>query len=160
MTQPQNVTGDQAQARLTARPTPDTTPIRPSPLVRIVMRPMTKVLNPIVRKLAGRRHFHMAAQLHHRGRRSGQPYVTPIGARTKDGTIVIPLTFGNQSDWVSNVLAAGSCEIRILGETYHANNPVLVDIARAKDETRALFPITRLAFPLLGIKQVMELTAG
>jgi deazaflavin-dependent oxidoreductase (nitroreductase family) len=124
------------------------------------MRPMTKVLNPVVRKLAGQRHFNMAAQLHHRGRRSGRPYVTPIGARTKDGIIVVPLTFGNQSDWVRNVRAAGSCEIRILGKTYHATNPVLVDIAEAKDETGALFPITGRLFPLLGIRQIMELTAG
>jgi deazaflavin-dependent oxidoreductase (nitroreductase family) len=135
-------------------------PIGPSLMVRIVMGPMTKVLNPLVRILAGRRHFKMAARLHHRGRRSGRPYVTPIGARTKNGIIVIPLTFGNQSDWVRNVRAAGACDIRILGQTYHATNPVVVDLADAKAETRALFPVARLSFPLLGIRQVLELAAG
>lgn len=46
-------------------------PVPPSLLVRVAMRPMTKVLNPLVGRLAGRRHFPMAAQLRHAGRRSG-----------------------------------------------------------------------------------------
>jgi hypothetical protein len=49
--------------------------------VKLVMRPMTKMLNPLVRTLAGRRHFRMAAQIRHVGRRSGRPYMTPVGAR-------------------------------------------------------------------------------
>jgi hypothetical protein len=48
-------------------------PVAPSLVVRIVMRPMTRVLNPLIRKLAGRRHFRMAAQIRHVGRRSGRP---------------------------------------------------------------------------------------
>lgn len=55
--------------------------VSPAPFVRIVVRPMTKVLNPVVGKLAGRRHFAMAAQIHHVGRSSGRPYVTSAGAR-------------------------------------------------------------------------------
>jgi hypothetical protein len=59
---------------------------------------MTKILNPLIRKLAGRGHFRMAAQIRHVGRRSGRPYVTPAGARLHGDAIVIPLTFGNRSE--------------------------------------------------------------
>ena len=45
---------------------------RPSWFVRVVMGPMTKVLNPAMRRLAGRPHFQMAALVRHTGRRSGR----------------------------------------------------------------------------------------
>jgi hypothetical protein len=35
--------------------------VRPSRLVAVVMRPMTRVLNPVIMRLAGRRHFRMGA---------------------------------------------------------------------------------------------------
>jgi len=37
--------------------------VPPSRLVAVVMGPMTKMLNPVITKLAGRRHFRMAAQI-------------------------------------------------------------------------------------------------
>jgi hypothetical protein len=75
------------------RGTPGTVePVGPSLLVRIVLRPMTKVLNPLM--LAGRPHFGMAAQIRHVGRRSGRPYITPASARLAGEVILIPLTFG------------------------------------------------------------------
>ena len=42
-------------------------PVGPSLIVKIVMRPMTQMLNPLIVKLAGRRHFRMAAQIRHVG---------------------------------------------------------------------------------------------
>jgi hypothetical protein len=69
-------------------------PVGPSLAVKLVMRPMTKMLNPLVRTLVGRRHFRMAAQIRHVGRRSGRPYMTPPGARLSGAVAVIPLTFG------------------------------------------------------------------
>ena len=69
-------------------------PVGPSLIVKIVMRPMTKVLNPLIVKLAGRRHFHMAAQIRHVGRRSGRTYTTPVSARRSGDMVVIALTFG------------------------------------------------------------------
>src|SRR5689334_24247877 len=98
-------------------------PVGPSLIVKIVMRPMTKMLNPLIRKLAGRRHFRMAAQIRHTGRRSGRPYTTSAGARRSGDQVVIPLTFGNQSDWSRNVRAAGGCSIRLEGQDYTATRP-------------------------------------
>jgi deazaflavin-dependent oxidoreductase (nitroreductase family) len=132
--------------------------VRPSPLVRVVMGPMTRVLNPLIKKLAGRRHFMMAAQIHHVGRRSGREYVTPASASLAGDLIVIPLTFGNQSDWSRNVRAAGGARIRLNGVDYQAVRPELVDRADAREVVRQAYgPFQRAAFRMLGIRQVMVL---
>jgi hypothetical protein len=44
----------------------------------------------------------------HRGRRSGRLYRTPVNVFPRPGGCVVALTYGPQSDWVRNVLAAGS----------------------------------------------------
>ena len=98
--------------------TPTLYPVGPSLIVRVVMAPLTKMLNPPVARLAGRRRFRMAAQIHHVGRRSGKPYVTSVGARVHKGTVLIPLTFGNRSDWARNVYRAGECSVRVKGTDY------------------------------------------
>jgi deazaflavin-dependent oxidoreductase (nitroreductase family) len=132
--------------------------IRPSWLVAVVMGPLTKVLNPVMLKLAGRRHVVMAAQIRHVGRRSGRPYVTPAGARLTGDTFVIPLTFGNSSDWSRNVRAAGGCEIRLDGTEYRAVQPELADRDQARPVLRAAFgPVERVMFRMLGIRQYLLL---
>jgi deazaflavin-dependent oxidoreductase (nitroreductase family) len=132
--------------------------VRPSRLVTIVMAPLTRLLNPVITRLAGRRHFRMAAQIRHVGRRSGRPYVTPAGARLAGDTFVIPLTFGNQSDWSRNVRAAGGCSIRLNGVDYRADRPQLADRAQAGDLVRAAFsPVERAMFLVLGIRQFLLL---
>jgi len=114
-------------------------PVRPSPFVRIVMGPMTKRLNPLLLKLAGRDNFHMAAQVRHVGRRSGKTYVTPVSARISGNVGVIPLTFGTVSDWAKNIMTAGGCEIRLAGQEYLASNPVFVSKAELGPLYKSLF---------------------
>ena len=133
-------------------------PVTPSLLVRIAVRPMTRVLNPLVATLAGRRHFRMAAQIRHVGRRSGRAYVTSAGARVSGDVAVIPLTFGNQSDWSKNVRAAGGCSIRVDGQDYDATEPEFLDRRAAGPLLRSAFtPVERASFRLLGIKQYLRL---
>jgi deazaflavin-dependent oxidoreductase (nitroreductase family) len=132
-------------------------PVGPSRIVKFVLRPMTKMLNPPIGKLAGRRHFPMGA-VHHVGRRSGTRYVTSVGARVSGGGVLIPLTFGNQSDWARNVSAAGECRVVLNGKAYHAVRPRFLTRAEAAPHVRAAFgPIERISFRLLGIKQYMRL---
>jgi len=132
--------------------------VPPSRFVRIVMRPMTRPLNPLIGKLAGGRHFGMAAQIRHTGRRSGRPYMTPASARISGDVVVIPLTFGSQSDWSRNVRAAGGCSIRLNGRDYDATQPELLSVADAQPLVRSMFsPMQRAAFRMLGIRQVMRL---
>jgi deazaflavin-dependent oxidoreductase (nitroreductase family) len=133
-------------------------PIGPSVIVRLVLRPLTKLLNPLVGVLAGRRFVPLIARIHHVGRRSGKPYVTPTGAHVTGDTIVIPLSFGNRSDWARNVRATGQCVVQLRGRRYHATQPRFVDAEDAKRIVRQSFNvINRIGFRLLGIRQYLIL---
>lgn len=133
-------------------------PVAPSRFVQTVIRPMTKVLNPVIVKLAGRRHFAMAAQIQHVGRRSGKAYVTPASAHVHGDVIVIALTFGNQSDWVRNVRAAGRGTIRINGRSYSGANPQFVSREEAGPLIKAAFsPVQRAGMRMLGVGQFLRL---
>ena len=51
------------------------------------------------------------SKLIHKGRRSGKIYKTPVVATFVDDKIIIPLSYGDQVDWLRNILAAKQCEI-------------------------------------------------
>jgi hypothetical protein len=73
--------------------------------------------------------------------------MSPQPARLAGDTFIIPLTFGNQSDWSRNVRAAGGCEIRLNGTGYRAVRPDLADGEQARDVIRAAFsPVERAMF--------------
>jgi deazaflavin-dependent oxidoreductase (nitroreductase family) len=132
--------------------------IGPSRLVRVAFGPLTKILNPPIGMLAGRRHVRFAALISHTGRRSGRRYVTPASARLVGDTFIIPLTFGNQSDWSRNVRAAGGCEIRLNGTDYRAIRPALADGDQVRDVAGTAFgPVERIMFRMLGIRQFLLL---
>lgn len=67
----------------------------------------------------------------HVGRTSGREYRTPLDAyRVEGGYLFVPV-YGVQSDWVRNVLAAGSARLRVAGSEVELTNPRLVDEAAA-----------------------------
>jgi hypothetical protein len=135
-------------------------PTGPALVVRLLVGPMTKILNPLIVHLAGRRHFRMAAQVHHVGRRSGRLYVTPAGAHLHGDVIVIPLTFGSRSDWARNVRAADGCLIRLNGRDYRAVEPEIFGRNEAGDLIGSTFgPLERAGTRMLGIHQFMRLHA-
>jgi deazaflavin-dependent oxidoreductase (nitroreductase family) len=106
--------------------------------------------------MAGGPGFRMAARIHHVGRRSGTKYVTAVGARVKDGKVLIPLTFGNQSDWVRNVRAVGGATVEVRRRSYEIGAPEFLNWSEARRVVRANFPLARSAFKILGIKQFMR----
>ncbi|RDI46304.1 nitroreductase family deazaflavin-dependent oxidoreductase [Nocardia mexicana] len=59
----------------------------------------------------------------HRGRKSGKTFRTPLWAFRRRGGYVIALTYGPQSDWVRNVLAAEGCELESRRHRYEVGNP-------------------------------------
>jgi len=133
-------------------------PVRPSLIVRLVLGPTSKLLNPLVGALAGRRFVPLIARVHHVGRRSGKPYVTPTGAHVTGDTVVIPLSFGNVSDWARNVRAADGCVVQLGGKRYRATQPRFVDAADAKPVVKQSFSaMNRLAFRAFGIRQYLFL---
>jgi deazaflavin-dependent oxidoreductase (nitroreductase family) len=132
-------------------------PVAPAAIVRVLVRPLTRILNPLMVRLAGRRFFPMA-QIHHVGRRSGKAYVTPASAHMRGDVLLIALTFGNQSDWSRNVRAAAGCAVRLGGRTYRATRPELVTWAEDRAVVAsAVNPVLRAGFRLLGIRQFMRL---
>src|SRR5207245_6833958 len=47
----------------------------------------------------------------HVGRKSGRVYRTPVNVFRAPNGFLIALTYGRESEWVRNVLAAGGCEL-------------------------------------------------
>ena len=70
--------------------------------------------------------------VHYRGRKTGRPYATPLGARRAvGGGFVMPLTFSEAAYWYQNIRAAGWCVITYRGADHTVAGPMLVDRARA-----------------------------
>jgi deazaflavin-dependent oxidoreductase (nitroreductase family) len=65
--------------------------------------------------------------VHHKGRRSGRAYQTPVLATYVDGMIIIPLSYGEKVDWLRNVLAQGGCEIVRKKKKINTKNPDVID---------------------------------
>ena len=82
------------------------------------------VTNPIVRLFA--RWAPGFGIIIHRGRKSGHPYQTPVNVFALPEGFLIALTYGRESEWVRNVLAAGGCEIETRGIVYQLSTPVIV----------------------------------
>jgi deazaflavin-dependent oxidoreductase (nitroreductase family) len=90
----------------------------------------------------------------HVGRKSGRIYRTPVNAFRTDGGYIIALTYGAQSDWVKNVLAAGSCELQTSGRRVRLFDPHIVT-----DESKVWAPLpVRLILNRIDAPQYMRLS--
>jgi hypothetical protein len=84
--------------------------------------------------------------------------VTPVGARLVGAGVLVPLTFGNQSDWVRNVRAAGGGWLCMKGENFEVTQPSFIGSVDAEPLVRSAFnPAMQSLFKLLGIKQFVFL---
>lgn len=59
----------------------------------------------------------------HRGRKSGRQLSTPVNVFVRDGLYVFALTYGRDSDWVKNILAASGGQIQTRRSTFRMTNP-------------------------------------
>jgi deazaflavin-dependent oxidoreductase (nitroreductase family) len=92
----------------------------------------------------------------HTGRRSGRTYRTPVNVFRDGERYLLALTYGAESDWVRNVLAAGRCELETRRRTV-----VLVAPERFTDPTRRLVPVpARWVLALLSVDEFLALTPG
>jgi deazaflavin-dependent oxidoreductase (nitroreductase family) len=116
---------------------------------------VARVVNPLVLRVAGRRHMPVLGILHHRGRKTGRPYATPLGIRPSPaGGFVMPLTFGEAAGWYRNVRAAGSAVITWRGADHTVTGPVIVGEAVALPA----FPrYERLSLRMIGVRQFVWL---
>lgn len=96
-------------------------------------RQSSKRGNRYLRKFAGTRlgmlYFNLSA-LHHVGRRSGRPYVTPLSAYPLGDGFVLSVAYP-KVDWCENVLAAGKCTLTWNGKEYAVENPEVIPEAQA-----------------------------
>jgi deazaflavin-dependent oxidoreductase (nitroreductase family) len=69
-----------------------------------------------------------AAVIEHRGRNSGKTYQTPAMAFVEDGSLAVVLNYGEQSDWVRNVVAAGTAVVLHRGKRYTLSAPRIVSL--------------------------------
>lgn len=51
------------------------------------------------------------SKLIHEGRKSGKTFLTPVVATYVGDVVIIPLSYGDQVDWLKNILVAGGCDI-------------------------------------------------
>jgi deazaflavin-dependent oxidoreductase (nitroreductase family) len=131
-----------------------TNTINLGPRARRIVRLAARFVNPLVLLLAGRRWMPIVGILHHRGRRSGRAYATPIGMRALGDSFVIPQTFSENAAWYQNAKAAGVATVTYLGRSYQVVDPQVVDYATA----RPAFPrYERLLFRLIGINEYLRL---
>jgi deazaflavin-dependent oxidoreductase (nitroreductase family) len=89
----------------------------------------------------------------HRGRRSGKPYATPIALRPTPDGFVLPLPWGEGTDWCRNLRAAGRGVVHWRGADYEVNTPEVIDTAAALPAFHVVMrPIVRL----VGIKKFLR----
>jgi deazaflavin-dependent oxidoreductase (nitroreductase family) len=88
----------------------------------------------------------------HRGRVSGRRYRTPLLAFKRDGTLVVALLYGEESDWLRNLRAGGGYVVRG-GRTVRVGPPQVVGTDEAAVLSNLLPPAR--AYCRLADKQVI-----
>jgi deazaflavin-dependent oxidoreductase (nitroreductase family) len=124
-----------------------------SPVVlKAVRRFNRRFVNPRQMKTAGTPGSY-AGVIRHLGRRSGRAYETPVGPFAAADGFVIALPYGTSSDWVKNVLAAGSATLVTEGETYDVDEPEIVPLSDVVD---VLPSRERRNLRLFGVEQALR----
>jgi deazaflavin-dependent oxidoreductase (nitroreductase family) len=87
--------------------------------------------------------------MHHRGRRSGTEYDTPVAIvpTVASDLILIGLPWGPTTEWARNVRAAGGAILTWQGRIHAAAEPRIVDGAGASALARPAFRAVVRRFP-------------
>ena len=98
--------------------------------VQNALRLFTRVMRPLALRSAGREGT-ATSVIRHVGRRSGRTYQTPVVVARHDDSFLIALPYGERTDWLKNVLAAGSATITADGRSYEVDRPEVIPMAKA-----------------------------
>jgi deazaflavin-dependent oxidoreductase (nitroreductase family) len=94
--------------------------------------------------------------LTHVGRKSGRLYRTPVNVFRAPEGFLIALTYGRESEWVKNVVAAGGCKLETRHVLYLLSAPTIVH-----DPTRRRFPLfVRIVLRVIGANDFMHLSTS
>jgi deazaflavin-dependent oxidoreductase (nitroreductase family) len=88
------------------------------------------------------------------GRKSGKLYRTPVNVFREPSGFLIAITYGRDSGWIRNVVAARGCELETRLVKYQLCMPVIVN-----DPTRQRFPlIVRSVLGLINANDFLQLS--
>ena len=122
-----------------------------------VLKAATHLFNPLAMPLASSGLIPVWGVVRHRGRKSGRAFATPVALGATDSEFVVPLPYGDRTDWCRNVLAAGGGTVRYRGRDYPVRQPELVGV----DVARPAFPaVLRPVLPMTRIQRYLRLTRG
>ncbi|HMG26864.1 MAG TPA: nitroreductase family deazaflavin-dependent oxidoreductase [Acidimicrobiia bacterium] len=118
---------------------------------KAVARFNSHVTNHVSRPVA--RHLPGFAVVTHVGRRSGRAYQTPVNMFRDGERYVFALTYGADSQWVKNVMAAGSCEVRTHGRAVRLCEPRIF----TDPDRRLVPPPVRLVLQVLDVSDFLSM---
>jgi deazaflavin-dependent oxidoreductase (nitroreductase family) len=104
----------------------------PKSLARFNIKVTNRITGPFAARLPG------FAIVHHVGRKSGTERTTPVNMFKHGGEYVIALTYGRDSQWVKNVLAAGEFDVVTRGRRVHLTGPSIVQGAHVPAPVRPI----------------------
>ncbi|HKN42352.1 MAG TPA: nitroreductase family deazaflavin-dependent oxidoreductase [Propionibacteriaceae bacterium] len=117
-------------------------------VARVNRRATNHITAPIARHTPG------FGVIIHRGRKTHQLYRTPVNVFAAPGGYTVALTYGTESQWVKNVIAAGGCDLQTRGRVEH-----LAAGSVFRDESRASVPwLARKVLALLRVADFLSLT--
>jgi deazaflavin-dependent oxidoreductase (nitroreductase family) len=85
-----------------------------------------RFLNPVMLHLAG---LGSMVDLEHVGRTTGRTFHTPLMAFRHGDAITIALTYGPDVQWLKNITAAGTCQMRFGPDRFALGPPHRLDPA-------------------------------
>ena len=111
----------------------------------------THVFNPVTRLFAGvMPGFGIVTHL---GRHTGRRYRTPVLVSRRGNDYVVALWYGSDVQWVTNVRAAGGCDLQVRGHDVRIVDPELVI-----DPSRRFLPMPlRLAGRFIRVTEFLRM---
>ena len=114
-----------------------------------------RVINRVLIRFAGMPHSPFSL-VRHVGRRSAKAYQTPIMVAPSGDGFIFCLTYGPNTDWYRNIVAAGHAMLRSSGKEYRIDNPKMIDASTG----RAAFGIpAKYLLRLLGVRYFFHMEA-
>lgn len=117
------------------------------------MASLSRLLNPLVLPLT--RHVPPFAVLHHKGRRSGRSYDTPVQAYATPEGWLVGLAYNHNAPFALNLLAARGGEMTRAGRRYQISQPRRV----GREALKTLPALAALKMRAVGIDEFLQFDA-
>jgi len=114
---------------------------------------LAHLTGPVTLRIAGSGLIPIWGVLRHTGRKSGKAYATPLAILATPGGFVLPLPFGEGTDWCRNVRASGGGILHWRGGNHTVVEPEIIGVAAAAPAFNVFVrPIVRV----LGIEKFLS----